>query len=75
MDYKRGDRYSHSSKSGGLIYEYLGDDMKCVILETWGDCNRMVGEIESWPVHADKFIGNFDKSRQFKEIYDILNEA
>lgn len=26
-----------------------------------------------WINSADRFIGNYDKSRRFKEIYDILN--
>lgn len=44
------------------------------ITEISGNWNKYNFSKETyWVNSADKFIGNYDKSRRFKEVYDILN--
>jgi hypothetical protein len=70
MDYKRGDRYRTKV---GTVYEYVGYGHKLVVL-----CDpefpTNVGKMYSFPHYRDEYLGNFDKSNKFKEIYKILND-
>lgn len=74
MGCKRGDRFQCSFPEGTLVIQYV-DSYFEVIDSSWysrkpGDriSGREVGS--QWT-----YLGNFDKSRKFKEIYNILNET
>jgi hypothetical protein len=63
-----GDRYKTYT---GIIYEYNnGRWVDMHNPDMWWSSN-----VTDYITSNYKYLGNFDKSRKFKEIYNILNEG
>lgn len=63
-----GDRFER----GGDTYEYLGDSLfKNITLDSQF---HQFASTNVWSFNDENFIGNFAKSRNFSNLYDILND-
>lgn len=67
---KAGDRYKYQDSECYIIWEYTGNGIEAVILET--NSEWKVGDLTRWEVYRDEYLGNFSKSNNFSNLYDLL---
>lgn len=75
---KVGDRYEFDdSDSHWFIYEYISVNYDVVIIDSnskYPISSWTIGEINNWQPDDDKYMGNFAKSDNFSNLYNILSE-
>lgn len=75
--YAVGDRYQFTGFGGDCFFIIETIDTYSQIIVESNMFEFPVGRIAKWPIHNTlwQYIGNFAKSRNFNNLYNLLNEA
>ena len=69
MIYKKGDRYKCNCNKW-YIYEYVGEGKRVRIVQSYDSSDDY--EIYSFHHGSDEYLGNFTKSDNFNNLFEIL---
>lgn len=83
MEYKIGDRFEDARENWGDVWEVI-DTYKCKCIDIGNSRRYKLGEIcdvyykgqrSGMALENITYLGNFNKSANYNNLYNILNEA